>query len=77
VATTKLDEDEIPLSELGCLTKPRSRLEVAGKVFWLYLLVNSREKEEEHCRIRNEKLEAHGMKPPMTRISGNRFETQI
>lgn len=54
----KMDEDEIPQPELRCFDKPRSRLEVACMDFHVYFLVDTREKDEEYCRIRNQELEA-------------------
>lgn len=77
VATIKLDEHEIPESEFRCLTKPRSRLEIAGMAFFVHFLVDTREKEGEYCKVRNERLKAHGTTPPITRISGIPFESDI
>lgn len=77
VATVKLDEEDIHESEYRCLTKPRSRLEIAGMAFSVHFLVDTREKETNYCELRNEKLKAQGIIPPITSISGIPFESDI
>lgn len=68
-ADIQLDDRCIPKGEKTCLHRPQTRLEIADKQWLVSFALDSRPKERQYIRQRNQAMLDAGLKPPSTEIS--------